>query len=193
VNYNPRALEKASSEIEAAERAIARMQQARDFKRYEHEWRSYLNAIAKFWSKLRAGASKGREPPWLRELVHAIDSDPLLKYLEQARHADEHSIQEFVRHTPGSTSLGFASGSGYIERMTVSGGRITKYSGDPAIIEVKPDTVEVVAITNRGVKFPPPAIHDGSPFESRDPLQLGMAGLRFTKRAIESARGANRG
>lgn len=178
-------LRHARAELQSARIALERMRDAKDFALFEGEWRSFLNSLEKSWKKAeRACQIIQGDFQKFQAKYHAMrKKDMLLRYLKQARDADNHSIQEVVENLPGiyTFQLPGGPGIGYVERLVIGGdGRVAEYRGNriPTITE-SPPQINVVKIQNSGVWFNPPTSHLGTKLSTLDPVELGEIGLRF--------------
>lgn len=183
-------LDAAKKELAAAKRALSSMRGATSFEVFEEEWRDLLNCLEKLWNKVERGCQhdKNRFQPWQGRFSSLRKKDMLLRYLKQARDADNHSIQEVAEVKPGRRTMNFANpGNGYIEHMEIRNGQVVQYSGDPMIVTDHPPTVEVVKVKNSGSWYNPPASHMGAPLESKHPVLLGELGIKFYEKFLHEA------
>ena len=97
-----------------------------------------------FWGPLRPKYSSRRK------------HDPILIYVHQARHVDEHGIQPITQSQPAMTvvSGGVLTGGTKI----TGGGEYTLGPGSTATIQVMPATVLSTPVTNKGVTYQPPVL-----------------------------------
>ena len=170
------------TELRAAARAIDGMRNAISLEEFETEWREFLTCIEKVWNKVERSCQsvRNRFEPWQGQYHHLRKKDMLLRYLKQARDADNHSIQDFTKIEPGSRSIRFANQhGGYIKHMEIRGGEIAAYEGDPIIVEDKPPHPVAVPVKNNGEWFNPPTTHLGQPVTTHHPVALAELGLKF--------------
>jgi len=116
---------------------------SRPFSDHEAAWREVLHRVERIYSKTKA-ASAGK-PDWPAinsEISHLRKTDPLLVYVQQARHADEHSIQHVATDWDAQLS---------VERVADGSIRVSW----------KPWDRQLLPVTNRGVTYNPPRIHLG--------------------------------
>lgn len=75
---------------------------AENFEVFEEEWRHFLNCIEKVWDKVERSCQhvKNSFQPWQGKYANLRRKDMLLRYLKQARDADNHSIQEVAEIKP---------------------------------------------------------------------------------------------
>jgi len=98
-------LREAKFELRSAERALGRMRSASGFDSFEDAWRQYLMALRKVWIKTERGCQHVRKrfEPWQGKFKRQQRNDQLLRYLEHARNADEHTIQLILDDIPKQT------------------------------------------------------------------------------------------
>ena len=114
----------------------------------EHElsWREALHRIERIYTKTKAAASS--EPGWAKInswVSHLRHKDPLLRYVRQARDAEEHSVQTVARDWEPIESIK-GNGKGSI------------------VLTVRPWDRSLPPIENRGVTYDPPRTHLGNDF-----------------------------
>jgi len=183
-------LESAKKELASAKRALETMRGAATFEVFEEEWRDLLNCLEKVWVKTERGCQQFRNKfePWQGRYTALRRKDMLLKYLKQARDADNHSIQEVAEVKPGHTTMNFANPKGgYIHHMEIRNGQLAHYEGDPMIVEKHPPRVEAVRVKNHGKWFNPPTQHLEEPVESPHPAHLGELGIAFYEGFVKEA------
>ena len=173
MNSDP--LKPARMELAAAEKALGAMKMAGSMDEFESDWRQYLNAIEKLWQKAERCCQHVRAnfQPWQAAYHRLRKKDMLLRYLKQARDADNHSIQDVTAIQPGTRAYRFINPQGgYIKHMEIQDGRVVHYEGDPMIVEDTPPHPVAVPIKNNGEWFNPPTSHLGCSVPNR---QIGRA------------------
>ncbi len=158
------------------------MKSAPDFDQFEAAWREVLNCIEKCWVKAERSCQSIRPKfePWQATYHRLRKKDMLLRYLKQARDADNHSIQDLTRIEPGSRRISHVnSRGGHIKKMEIRNGQITHYEGDPIVMEYVPARLVAVPIKNGGEWFNPPTSHQDQPVNSLHPVQLAQMGIAF--------------
>lgn len=169
-------------ELAAARNALAGMKAARNIDEFETAWRLYLNCIEKSWQKAERCCQHVRSTfePWQAKYHHLRKKDMLLRYLKQARDADNHSIQDVTKIQPGSRGYKFVNPTGgYIKHMEIRNGKVVHYEGDPMIVEDKPPEPVAVPVKNNGEWFNPPTSHLEEPLRTAHPVFLAELGLKF--------------
>lgn len=183
-------LDAAKKELAAAKRALDSMKSATSFDVFEEEWRDLLNCLEKLWNKVERGCQHERNTfqPWQGKFSNLRSKDMLLRYLKQARDADNHSIQEVAEIKSAHRTINFANSTGgYIEHMEIRNGEVVKYSGDPIVVTDHPPTVEVIKVKNSGSWCNPPTSHLGIQVQSRHPVVLGELGIKFYESYLNKA------
>jgi hypothetical protein len=181
-------LKQARAELESAQRAIDAMRASESMDRFEAEWRHFLSCLEKVWVKVERSCEPKKNifQPWQGKFERLRKKDMLLRYLKQARNADNHSIQELAEINPGGTSLSFINPyGGYIKHMRAENGKITHYEGDPAIIKTIHPHPVAVRVKNDGQWYNPPTSHLGKHIDTAHPLELAVLGLDFYKDFVD--------
>ena len=114
-------------ELLSAAKALEAMRRAKSLDEFEVEWRAFLNCIEKVWQKAERCCQhvRGRFEPWQGSYHRLRKKDMLLRYLKQARDADNHSIQDVTKLHPGSRGYRFVNPrGGYIKHMEIRNGEV---------------------------------------------------------------------
>lgn len=170
------------AELRAAARALDSMRNAKSLEEFEAEWKEFLVCLEKVWNKVERSCQpmRNRFEPWQGTYHRLRKKDMLLRYLKQARDADNHSIQDFTKIEPGSRSIRFVNPhGGYIKHMEIRGSEITAYEGDPIFVEDRAPHPVAVPVRNNGEWFNPPTSHLGQPVTTHHPVALAELGLKF--------------
>lgn len=119
-------------------------------------WSRFLNGSQKVYNKLCAGAKGHPESfSWMQRQLDIRKTDQGLAYVHQARHAEEHGLEEGATEQP---TRPFYMDVGEVE-----------YHGRKFPVTLMPRGSYLGPITNRGVTYYPPALEDG-PELGRTPL-----------------------
>jgi hypothetical protein len=82
--------------------ALVELQSASTLEEARHAWLDFLFDIERVWNKLQAHYSKSPKwGGWCSPYVKARKQDQLLQYLQQARNAEEHTLDETTALVPG--------------------------------------------------------------------------------------------
>ena len=169
-------------ELFAAAKAIAGMRQAKSMDEFEVEWRAFLNCLEKVWQKVEQSCQHIRVSfePWQGKYHRLRKKDMLLRYLKQARNADNHSIQELTKLEPGSRGYRFVDRrGGYIKHMEIRNGEVVRYEGDAMIVEETLPHPVVMPVLNNGEWFNPPSSHLEHPISTQHPVDIAEFGAKF--------------
>lgn len=175
-------LKHSKSELRAAARAIESMESADSMDTFESEWRIFLACIEKVWTKIERTCQPHRNvfQPWQGSFQSLRRKDMLLRYLKQARDADNHSIQDITVMQPGRSTLRFLNpNGGYIHNLEIRNGKIVNYQGDRMIQTTTSPHPIAIPIQNNGVWYNPPTTHLGKSVPDLSPLTLATLGLAF--------------
>jgi hypothetical protein len=143
--HNPPLIE-AIKELKSADRAYERMIQVGvgSFFEYEAAWRDFLHAIDRVWNKTAARCKNEAKWPRLKSKYEGLrKSDPLLKYIVQARNVSEHTISPVVKDWDAE-----------LKATQITNGIRLNW---------KPWDRPLLPVTNRGTTFLPPKKHLGKP------------------------------
>ena len=123
-------------------------------------WELFLIFHQRTWNKCEAHY-RGRSfwGPLLPKYSTRRKQDPILIYVHQARHVDEHGIDPIMHRQEASTIVTGGTLTGGT-RIT-GGGEYIIGSGSTATVEIVPATVLSNPVTNQGKTYHPPAL-DGS-------------------------------
>ena len=96
-------LGRAKRELRAAMSALEAMRTAATYDEFLTAWQSFLDRLEKVWVKIEreCQAFRARFEPWQSAFKRVRDNDELLRYLRQARHADQHSVRLSVEEMAG--------------------------------------------------------------------------------------------
>jgi hypothetical protein len=188
---NSSSLRPAKNDLASAARAVERMKLSTDREEFEAEWRDFLNCIEKVWVKTERACQPFRQQfePWQGQYTRLRRKDMLLRYLKQARDADNHSIQDVMEITPGGIGLrAGASGSVYIRELSIDAkGQIKIDASDDVIVEIINPKVVAVKVLNNGEWYNPPSTHLDNPVSDHHPVTLAELGLKFYEKFIAEA------
>lgn len=178
-------LKQARSDLNKAKERIEIMKTAKSLDEYENLWRDLLNDLDKCWNKSYQDPIKyPRFQPWQGAFVSKRKSDPLIKYLKQARDAENHSIQEIVEKEHGGVGFRFVGNRGYVESMSFKDG-VLNHKGTPAIFQFDPAKINVKSVTNKGHSTIPPLYHLGQPIKNANsPIALSELGVAFYEKYL---------
>jgi uncharacterized membrane protein len=176
-------------ELEAARSAIEAMRKSVSFEEFEKNWKEYLRRLERIWSK--SSAHFGKSPKWngwQAKFLKLRKTDLLLSYLINARGAEEHTVNEIVRHQSGHIGINAAEGDiTHIDYMKVSNTGIYVQSRQPLRIDFIPARTHLVPVTNRGREYGVPSSHLGSPVDPTDIIAVAELGIAFYESFLSQA------
>ena len=151
---------------------MERMRSAPDFDGFKDACLQYLAALRKVWIKTERGCQHVRKSfePWQGKFKRQRKKDQLLRYLEHARNADQHSLQLVLDDVP---------------KQTVKAGGDTVYVGN-SVVTIAP-RIELLPVENYGEWYNPPVEHLGEALARRDPLKVAELGLTYYAGFVEQA------
>lgn len=188
-HINSEKFRQARAEIYTAEQALQSMKLAKSFNEFERIWKIYLNCIEKCWLKVEGICQPIRNnfEPWQGKFLNLRKKDMLLKYLKNARDADQHTIQEVVEPITELRSI-YALHNTHIKSLRIDGGNITEYVGSKPLFTTNTLAgVKLLRIKNRSDWYSPPTQHLGKCLEKNDPISIAQHGLEFYKDFLDQA------
>lgn len=179
-------------ELKSAENKLNAMRISKDIEEYEEHWRGFLGHLNKIWVKLERECQpiRNKFEPWQGKYKKHRKDDELLRYLKEARDADEHTVEDIVQKEYGSMGIKPAHQNNihHVERMIIDNGRLVHYEGDPIKIEFIPARVTACSFTSSGIKYDIPNKHmDKEINDPKNPLILAGLGLEFYKKLVNEA------
>src|SRR5262245_10998656 len=165
------------------------MRRTQSFAEYEEAWQACLGRLERAWNKTKDMFPDGQYAPWRGQHEHMRNSDQLLRYLKQARDAEEHTICETISKESGGIGINPSSGNTlHIENMTINHGKITIGKANPGIaITIFPERAKLMPAVSRGVTTPIPEEHLGQTFVGTNPVEMAEAGLKYYEALIKDA------
>ncbi|WP_222422249.1 hypothetical protein [Yersinia bercovieri] len=183
----------ARKESDNAKRNLIRMEESKNYEEFEEHWRNYLNSIEKIWSKIEAQCNDSTKipsnfHPWFGQQKSLRRKDMLLRYLKQARNADNHSIQDVAAIQKAHSTINFVKpGLGIINKLVIDNDQIQHYEGDPIAVNHYPEQIITVKVKNNGDWYNPPTSHLGEKIDSQNPLEIAKLGIIFYENLINQA------
>jgi len=175
-------LRHAKDELSAAKRAIDSMSKAKDTEIFEQAWREFLSCLEKAWIKTEQICHPHRAEfqPWQGKYQRLRKKDALLRYLKQARNADNHSIQDVSQLNPGKLIVKWKHPSGDSSKdIEIDESEANNYNADELFIELTSPHIEALPVKNQGKWFNPPKSHLGKAIEDIHPVTLAEHGFEF--------------
>lgn len=183
---DPAAVEKAQFRLQKANEAYQRLLDRTSLADFRSDWTDFLLASNAVYSSLEQGSKENPQSrQWFGQLKRERREDPLLRYLHQARNADEHGLASvFESSNAGNIEVG---GPG----MTVYGATIIE-DGNTVFNQQWPDGIqEGIVVENKrpilvkvrddrfGGEFHPPETHLGNPINGLNPIVVARAALDY--------------
>lgn len=169
------------NEFKHAEESILKMENSIDLETYEKNWKDFLTYRA--FNKIKAlSKTDSKYQKYLNYIGHAKKNDPLLIYISQARHSNEHTVREIVKKEHESTSISGGVGGGSIHRGTISGdGKINSLeTTGNIIIKFSSSKLIVIPVIDRGGKiYAIPANHQEKILNTKIPHELAKISLDY--------------
>jgi hypothetical protein len=176
-------------ELGRAVAAVDAMRNAKTLEEFEENWKELLRRTERTWNKIHAHF--GKSPKWSSwhiKFESLRKTDQVLSYLVNARGAEEHTVNEIVGREPGGIGINAAEGNSlYIERMEITGGKITIQSSQKLKIDFISARTTLMPVLNRGRTYQVPTEHLGKPIDSKNVVAVAEAGIAFYRSALQEA------
>jgi hypothetical protein len=180
---NQKAIRSAHVAMQRACAAINLIENASSFEEVERGWSDFLSNIHRVFLKLFIGAKQSKlssNKDWITNKENEREGDPLLKYINRARGADEHGLEEIVERKGTSTGIG---GPGQSIMVSGTSGRkgtlyVTSLDGTPPVISRK-FFVQLKTVSDRNGTYPVPTDHLGQPIPDATPLSIAQAATTY--------------
>lgn len=190
------AIDKSEIRVKRAEAALERIAAAPDFNSFSEAWTDFLLASVSILSILEKGSQVNpTSKQWYYSTKKAGRKDPLVRYIVQARNADEHGIEAVVTHVPGGLGIGKNGESVHIERMSSDeNGNMTIHlrpvDGKLPTVEVRNAHPKLVTVYDDrfGDAFDPPAEHLGHPLPDTSPYTVASKMMAYLEQVMTEAR-----
>jgi hypothetical protein len=175
----------------SAHSAFERFQTARTIFDQRREWSTFLSELsATFNQVLRATKQHGKASAWAGRKKAERKDDPLLQYLAQARHSENHAIGQSAADT---LRLSVKLNHGGPD-VAVQAGALVMRGPFHTHSAKASQGISLIDVLNEGKWYPPPKSHLGQPlgdsedwFRGTDPIVVGGLGLRWFEGLIAEA------
>ncbi len=190
------ALQRANQELRHMREAYECLRIAQNFDQAERYWSGFLDAHQRVYNRLSAG--KTGHPAsvrWMIDKLRERRDDPLLQYLHQARHADEHGLVRIAEpDLLGQLHVPLGAGGMHVQRIELGPGRTvrleaTSLSGEPVAASAAFTIIHlrVVAVENRGVRYDTPEDHLGRVLTRGSLIEICHCALEYTRTLLSDA------
>jgi hypothetical protein len=183
---HPDAILQASERLNRAKQAIEAMEAEEPAASLEMLWLDFLLAAHGVYLKLEKGAQGNpKSRHWFGKVKHERKTDPLLRYLHQARNAGEHGLSRPTKRT--NTYIMVPPG-GAVALVVTAPGEWTAQAvrGE---LEFPNDIIRLVAVYDDRSDnwYQPPVAHLGQPLADTTPLGVATAAIAYLERLIGAA------
>ena len=149
--------------LDRAKAALTAMEGADSLGKMEQAWTDFLTMSNRVYVKLEQGAKNGKSQVWFGRKRGERRKDPLLRYIKNARDADEHGLDRVTTRRSHGVGIGATKPVHLTVPMiienTEAGSKVSFPDGPPPdglVVNFYPPSVGLVEVTNRGVKYQPP-------------------------------------
>lgn len=161
------------------------MQSAKDYASTSRYWYEFPLASNDVFNVLDQGAKgSNKSESWLGKKKRERRVDPLLRYLHQARHVNEHGLGPVTEpQLPKAVLVEDGKQVAAIENMVGNKGTFRSLNDQPMDLEkvnefrIYRETAKLIPVLNRGVQYDPPTEHMGSKIDDPAPMTVAVAKL----------------
>jgi hypothetical protein len=201
---HPNAIAQAQQRLANAQEALDRLEAANTLLTVERAWSEYLIAVSAIYSKLELGSkSCGTSEAWFGQRKKQRKDDPLLVYLQQARHSEEHGIAHGVDAvetihlilTKNKDEWNVLS-TIYVSSDEVEESRLSN-DADVEVRDIEGNLIEshtiithavqLLKIKNRGVIYNPAEVFLGNEIIDKSPLGVARLSIVFFGELVAEA------
>jgi hypothetical protein len=176
---------RASEELEAAREALQKMENDPPIMEMRRAWQEFIDRIEKTWNKLKLECDKVGNRAALDAASNLRKTDPMLRYLSQARHADQHTLQSSTMFGLGF-KISLPPGAEF--HIDFIHGTASSKGADVSLRVGKP-VYCLLPIVNRGISCDPPAEHLGKALGDVTPITVARLAFEFYRSLVDKAIG----
>lgn len=187
------AIEKSRERLRRGTLAIEGMEKANSATQFAECWEALLVALKAIGEILRTGA-KGHDQSeiFLKNRWAELSTDPLMRYLHEARNVEEHGLEPTAKFETSSLSIGGPGEAVRIDGMIGPGGslRVTPLGESKVTITYRPSETTLLPVMDRsGQLWPVPETHLSKPVSDQSPISISRLGLAvFTELVTDAAK-----
>jgi len=182
---NPEALIKARRRLEKMSAALEALRPPSTPDAVEAAWEDFIMAAGGLYSALEQGAKVNDKcKAWFGRRKHERKKDPLLRYVHQARNAEEHGIKRITQRNSSAITLGPGA-----EVQLMSDGKSWKAENAKGDVKLLNDVVVLIPVQDArfGDWFDPPTSHLGQELKDASPLNIAALCLAYAQAMLAEA------
>lgn len=178
----PLAIDRCRLALDHSTKHLEVLEDCRDFETFRFAWVDFLNAHQRFFSML-AHWAKGcpKRGAWFKGIKKTRTADPLFCYLHQARHSQEHSIEDLHGKSGPSVILRLEGPMRLVPEGLQTLGPIKQSQ------EWLPPRPSLLPATNRGKSYLPPERHLGEVLTDTTPQNVARLGTQYAENTLSEA------
>lgn len=158
--------------------------------RFRISWSNFLTSSNRVFSALEQGTKASAvDRAWMVTCKSTRKSDPLLRYMQHARNADEHGVESVTGLTPGRLVFGTEGAEiGYLEEFD---GKTGRFQTGPAYhsegmdirhateLKIYPSKPRLLPVRDRGIVYHPPEEHLERPIADASPANVALLMMNY--------------
>ena len=185
-----KALNKVHSRLRVAKKAVDELETCTNFDAFNDIWYVFLVSAKNIYTVLKQGA---KITPQCRQWFGARNqerlSDPLLRYITEARNDDEHGLEPMVDQY-GNTYIGNGTAVKIIGTNNAFAPKLRALDKKPIAIEEVAAHIKLIPVRDRSKStFDPPSSHLGQPVVDQSPLNVARLMLAYLIGLVKGAEG----
>jgi hypothetical protein len=150
-----KAVEAAGIELNRALKSVTLLGAANNFADVQSHWTAFLASAGRVFTKLEEGSKDTQKSKtWFGTKVHQRRTDPVLRYVWQARNAHEHTLQDLTQHVITEVPPSLADIEKLRRAQDEAGMPVGR--GMPIEATATPPDVRLLPVVNRGSRCDPP-------------------------------------
>lgn len=184
---------RARDRLDYACAALQALRGAGSFREFRKSWTEFLLHANGVYTQLEQAAKVTPQArQWFGAKKRERKDDELLQYLRQARHSDEHTLDEVSRYEPGFIGVG-ESGSGHIEGLVLStlpSGELEILAPDGMPVPIKSvrPRITLRPVTGKGnIVYLPPMSRRGKSLADISPAAIATLAVEALDQLLSEA------
>lgn len=184
---------KAFQRLKLAQQAMTKLDECKTYADFQDAWLEFLLHANGVYAQLEQASKKTPQwRQWFGAKKRERKSDELLQYVHQARHSDEHTLEQVTEIDNGEIFIGGpgeeSSKNFRILGSTDSVMRIESLDGNPVPVRITRPKAILRSVTGRGnTIFNPPRYHKGNKLPDNSPKEVAKYTICYIHELLREA------
>ena len=190
---NWRAFDAAKDRLRIAETKVTAMRAANDISLLAGLWEEFLTVQQQVFLRLRKAFEQGPARAWWSNVDIERRADEMLQYVMQARHANEHNIDNVTKAEPSHLLIRPKEGNQLTFKhfIAYNTGQVSMVSMDreaaaKTVISFVPANIVLAQVHDRNNYYDPPTSHLGQPIEAT-PIRVAELTISYLANKMTEA------